>query len=243
MKLIPLGTSGAFPEQGRSAAGFLLRSQKADILMDCGNGTLSRLQKYADPRSLGGILLTHLHPDHTMDLYMLQVLMEFDNRGEPPIPLYGPEGTWERLLSYLPKEEGFRRAFDIRSYPDERFELSGMSIMAFGALHPGNSHSLRIEGEHTLFYTGDTGFSRSLAEAAYDARMLLAECTFLNEHGSVDYHLIPQEAGELAHAARADKLVLTHFWPGTDREKAKAEAAEFFSGEIIIAQEDEELEV
>jgi hypothetical protein len=31
--------------------------------------------------------------------------------------------------------------------------------------------------------------------------------------------------------------MLTHFWPGNDRARARAEAAETFSGEILLAEE------
>jgi ribonuclease BN (tRNA processing enzyme) len=31
--------------------------------------------------------------------------------------------------------------------------------------------------------------------------------------------------------------LLTHFWPGNDREQSRAEAASVFSGEILLADE------
>jgi hypothetical protein len=31
--------------------------------------------------------------------------------------------------------------------------------------------------------------------------------------------------------------MLTHFWPGNDRERSRSAAAEAFSGEILVADE------
>jgi ribonuclease BN (tRNA processing enzyme) len=31
--------------------------------------------------------------------------------------------------------------------------------------------------------------------------------------------------------------MLTHFWPGNDRDRSLAEAAEVFTGEVLIANE------
>ena len=46
------------------------------------------------------------------------------------------------------------------------------------------------------------------------------------------------DAGQAAHAAGAGRLLLTHFWPGNDRHQSQAEAAEEFTGPILIADED-----
>ncbi|HEY3004441.1 MAG TPA: MBL fold metallo-hydrolase [Kribbellaceae bacterium] len=45
------------------------------------------------------------------------------------------------------------------------------------------------------------------------------------------------EAGEWAAKARARRLLLTHFWPGSDRAVSVAEAAAGFGGEILAAEE------
>lgn len=41
----------------------------------------------------------------------------------------------------------------------------------------------------------------------------------------------------MAAAARARRLMLTHFWPGNDRQASRAAAAEVFAGEILLAEE------
>jgi ribonuclease BN (tRNA processing enzyme) len=50
-------------------------------------------------------------------------------------------------------------------------------------------------------------------------------------------NLTSREAGEAAAAAAADRLMLTHFWPGNDRDRSRAAAAAVFSGEVLLADE------
>jgi ribonuclease BN (tRNA processing enzyme) len=38
-------------------------------------------------------------------------------------------------------------------------------------------------------------------------------------------------------AARASRLMLTHFWPGNDRQASQSAAAAEFTGEILLAGE------
>lgn len=50
-------------------------------------------------------------------------------------------------------------------------------------------------------------------------------------------HLTAREAGEAAAAADARRLMLTHFWPGNDRERSRESAGEVFDKEILLADE------
>lgn len=51
-------------------------------------------------------------------------------------------------------------------------------------------------------------------------------------------HLRAHEAGQAAASAGAERLLLSHFWPGNDREASRAAAADAFPGEILLAEED-----
>jgi ribonuclease BN (tRNA processing enzyme) len=50
-------------------------------------------------------------------------------------------------------------------------------------------------------------------------------------------HLSDREAGEAAAAAGAKRLLLTHFWPESDRERSRMAAAEVFAGGVLLAEE------
>jgi ribonuclease BN (tRNA processing enzyme) len=119
----------------------------------------------------------------------------------------------------------------------------------------------------TVSYTGDTGRAAALAELARDADLLIADATYQAAQvgdtctgdpgttatgsgtgGTAEASLPPGisppllnltalDAGRVAAAARASRLLLTHFWPGSDREASRKEAAGAFGGQILLATE------
>jgi ribonuclease BN (tRNA processing enzyme) len=96
----------------------------------------------------------------------------------------------------------------------------------------------------TLAYTGDTGPDPALAELGRDADLYIVDATDRWQQASIpprtsgpSMNLTSREAGEAAAAAGARRLLLTHFWPGNDRNSSRAAAAETFPGEILIADE------
>ncbi len=50
-----------------------------------------------------------------------------------------------------------------------------------------------------------------------------------------------RDAGKAAAAAGARRLLLTHFWPGNDRQAARTAAAAVFPGEVLLAEEGMEI--
>jgi ribonuclease BN (tRNA processing enzyme) len=63
---------------------------------------------------------------------------------------------------------------------------------------------------------------------------LLAECS-LPEAMALDIHLTPERAGDLARAARAQRLVLTHFYPSVENSDPARAAAGRFDGPVSAA--------
>lgn len=71
IKVTLLGTGVGIPQPGRSQSAILVEAEKP-LLLDCGAGTLLRLdQAGIDVENLEVVLLTHLHLDHVSDLLAL----------------------------------------------------------------------------------------------------------------------------------------------------------------------------
>jgi ribonuclease BN (tRNA processing enzyme) len=87
-----------------------------------------------------------------------------------------------------------------------------------------------------LVYTGDTGPSPALAQWAAGCDLLLAECS-LPESQALDFHLTPERAGELASAAGAKRLVLTHFYPPVENTDPARAAGRRFPGPVVAARD------
>jgi ribonuclease BN (tRNA processing enzyme) len=92
-------------------------------------------------------------------------------------------------------------------------------------------------GSSDLGYTGDTGPAADLAPFFRGVGVLVAEATLLEptseptaERGS----LTAAEAGELATAAGAEALVLTHMWEEIGFATYRERAAAAFPGEVVM---------
>jgi ribonuclease BN (tRNA processing enzyme) len=73
MRLVVVGCAGSYPGPDSPASCYLLEEQDGAgrtwrILLDLGSGALGALHRYADPLAVDAVFLSHLHPDHCMDL-------------------------------------------------------------------------------------------------------------------------------------------------------------------------------
>ena len=250
-QLVVLGSCGAWPEPGRACSGFVLEHAGFRVVMDLGYGTLARLLTLIDSRVGAGIdavIITHKHPDHMLDLHGLFRARWFGDRDADPIPLYAPDGVVQRLqgLEEEDDEGAILEVFDWHPLPVERaydvgpFELRSRSLPHFV---PNAGVRLTADGL-TVAYTGDTGPDPGIAELAHVADLFIAEASDRRQRtdtppaaGGQRMHLSAHDAGAAAQAAGAKRLLLTHFWPGNDREASRVEATAVFDGEVLVADE------
>jgi len=252
--LIVLGSCGAWPEPGRACSGFVVESDGFRVVVDLGYGTLSRLLAYVGTTNAAGIdavLVTHRHADHAADLHGLFRARWFGARRAGPIPLYSPAGVIEMLVSMEEDPEQSRsnleQVFDWHPLPHSDYDVGPLRLRSFALPHWVPNAGIRLECEQfTVAFTGDCGPDPALAELGRDADLYVVEATdreFGDEQaqGTADrqpkFHLNAREAGQAAREARARRLLLTHFWPGNDREKSLAAAATVFHGPIALAEE------
>jgi ribonuclease BN (tRNA processing enzyme) len=243
-----LGGCGAWPEPGRACSGFLLEHEGFRIVLDLGYGTLSRLLTILGSTTAAGldaVVATHDHPDHVVDLHGLFRARLYDGQKLPRISLYAPETVLDRVAGL---EDGDRslteRVFAWQPLPAEAYDVGPFHLESWSLPHYVPNAGVRLSTpELVVAYTGDTGPDRALAEVGRDADLFIVDAT--DRHQGADkppgaqrrMNLTAREAGESATAAGARRLMLTHFWPGNDRGRARAAAAEEFSGEILIANE------
>lgn len=238
MKLTILGTCGAFAEKNRACSGYLVDTGKTKLLLDLGPGTLSNLQNHIKASELNAIVFSHMHPDHFTDIYSLRYLMEFVVKPDKPLDVWGTPGFENIILRLLPDSEStFRQLFNFRPI-DDSFSVGDITIDTSHGTHPVENLMMRLHtGDRSLTYTGDTGYNDELIDLACDTDLLLSECTFLSDGPDPLTHLRTIDIGKIAEKAGAKALVLTHFWPGTDRLHAGREVATEFSGDISVASE------
>ncbi len=255
MKLTVLGCWAPYPRAGGACSGYLVQSGSQNILIECGNGVMSNLQKYIDFRSLDAVVISHFHPDHYMDLFCLRHAVSGARRAgndQRPLPLYLP-GEPEKAFSEISR---FTDAFDLRPVETlprlqqngaETFQavIGEVSINFIRTDHPLKTFAMVVSGEGRLFYSADTKWAENLIAVAAGADLALCEASVIEqdrEYTSVG-HLTAKQAGELAHEAGAGQLVITHFWPEYSLDTIIAEAQEGFRGAVIPAREGLQIQV
>lgn len=260
MKLTAIGTSGSFPGPGNPASSYLLTTdgrQPSRIVIDMGSGALGGLQRYVDTADIDAVVLSHLHPDHCLDLTGLYVARSYDPRyftagaTLPRLPVYGPAGTAARLHAAYDVAPGkspnagtahptdLSTVFDFSTMSDgQGFTVAGLDCTPYLVDHPVETYAVRVRAESgaTLCYSGDTDYCDGLLHAAAGADVFLCEAAFQEGRDDVrGIHLTGKRAGIAAREAGVARLVLTHIPPWTDPHVVAAEAAAEFSGPLEVA--------
>lgn len=235
MRLTVLGCSGSGPGPDGAASSYLVEHDGCRLLLDLGSGAFGALQRHLDPRELDAIVLSHLHPDHCLDLCPLVVQHRYAAPDRPPrLPLLGPAGTHDRIAAaYDPGvRTGLRDVFDVAALTAGERELGPFRLRFERVDHPVETYAVRVTaGGRTLTYSGDTGISAALVGLAAGSDLLLCEASFHEgEPHPPGLHLTGREAGEHAARAGVGRLLVTHVPPWQDAGRIGAEAAAAFDG-------------
>ncbi|MCX3064006.1 MBL fold metallo-hydrolase [Streptomyces beihaiensis] len=242
MKLTVVGCSGSFPSVESACSSYLVEADGFRLLLDMGNGALGELQRHCGLYDLDAIFLSHLHADHCIDMLAYFVVRYYRHDGGrcAPIPVYGPEGTEQRLTTAhadAPSPSAFSEVFDFRTVKPGSYEIGPFSVRTEAVCHPVESYAIRVEhGGRALTYSGDTGPCPALDELAADTDLFLCEAAFTHGKESIPaLHLNGREAGESARHAGAKRLVLTHIPPWTDPQVNLADARAVYGGPVELA--------
>jgi ribonuclease BN (tRNA processing enzyme) len=240
VELITLGTSAAAPAAGEATAGHLVRHAEGAILLDCGSGVLAALLEVIDLPQLHAIVISHLHPDHYLDLVPLRYAVAYGNAEHGPRVFLPPGGdVFLKQLGYAIRGQTtfFHDVLALAEYdPDAPLAVAGFHLRFQRTRHDVPCFAIAVEGAARLVYTADTGPSEEVARFVAGADLLLCEATYPAEADPAvtAAHLRTVEAGELGR--RAQRLVLTHFWPGYDREQLRQQAAAARGGPVELAR-------
>jgi ribonuclease BN (tRNA processing enzyme) len=239
MQLTVIGCSGSFPGPDSPASCYLLEAEGFRLVIDMGNGALGVLQRYAQLFSVDAVCLSHLHADHCIDLSSYWVARQYAPEGpRPPIPVYGPQATTDRIAGICGENaESIRARFDVRQLSPQTLQIGPFRVTTERMNHPVETFGFRVEhAGWTVAYSADTGQTDALVRLAQDADLLLSEASFQDaENNPPDLHLTARQAGEYATRAGAGQLVLTHLVPWYDRDRSLAQAAETYCGPLSAA--------
>lgn len=244
MRLTVLGSCASQPGPGEACSGYLVSSGDTHVMLDCGSGTLGPLQRHVSLEDLRAIVVSHLHPDHYIDLVALRYGRTYGVAGARPIDVYLPPGGiahLERVAAALSSTTPFwDGALTLHEYePDVPLALGALTVRPHEVRHGIRSFGMRVDdGERLLAYTSDTVPCEELETLAEGAHTLLAESTLAGgspSHHDPQTHLSAHDAAGIAARGGVERLVLTHFWYTADRALAVAEASTSFGGDVQTA--------
>jgi ribonuclease BN (tRNA processing enzyme) len=229
-----LGCSGMYATTERAASGYFLETKNKRVWIDAGSGSWAHLQEYCDWRDLDAIVLSHRHPDHTTDVFQVFHARQYgDPEPKPRIPLYGPQETIDRLLTFV---QEFGDSFDLNPIdPESVIEIGDARLSFVRMAHPAVTLGIRIENEGSvLAYSADTGASADFKALAHHANIFVCEATFQNSDDEWEGHLRASSAGQIAAEQGCDRLILTHLPPGRDLS-ASLEQAQSTATDVTVA--------
>ena len=239
MQLTVLGSYGPYPAPGGACSGYLLEHEGSKILLDCGNGVLSRLQKYIKPWEVEAILLSHLHADHISDLFILKYALDMA-RGKQIIS--------DGVKLYLPKEPveesqriPYKEVYQMNYLdPEEDITIGPFHITFLPTVHPLDCLAMKIKCvDKTLVYSGDTEYFPQLEQFAAGCDLFLCEANFQDDdiEASRRNHLSARQAAEIAQKGEVKKLLLTHLPAEKDAEVSLKEAKSAFAQAELVREE------
>lgn len=250
MKVTIVGCSGSFAGPDSPASSYLVQVEHAgrtfNVVFDLGNGSLGALQRHICLDDLDAVLLTHLHPDHCVDLCGLYVTRRYRPSGPftRRLPVHGPSGTPERLVQMYHGIEpaGMSSQFEVHVLQSAQpVGVGPLTVTPYRVNHPVEAFGFRIEAEgRVLAYSGDTDACPALTPLFTGADLVLADAAFIDGRDDVDgIHLSGSRAAKAAiEAGGVGRLMLTHIPPWNDRSVCRAQAAALWPGEVELAEPD-----
>lgn len=248
MRLIVLGAGPSYTDvPGGIGSAYLVEHAGHAVLLDLGHGSFSGLASAWEPSALDAVVISHLHPDHFIDLVALRHYLRYEFDPPRRVRVLGPAGLAGRLDA-LHAETGFSAAtLDIEAIGGPSTRTIGPFTLQAGLVtHTVESYGFRVStgAGPGLIYSGDCGRAGDLANLVRPGDTLLSEVSF--GPGPVPagaFHLDAPAVGSLASATAAGQVLLTHIHMGLDRDATVAAVKAHFGGPAQLVSPGDSFEV
>jgi ribonuclease BN (tRNA processing enzyme) len=241
MELLVVGSGAAYPDRPGTASSTYVVSDGDDRLcLDLGQGGFAGLAGRLEPSTLSAVVISHLHPDHFIDLVALRHYLRYEF--EPPrrLRVLAPAGLAGRLDGLL-AEPGFAaEALDIEGRHEGTTRVGRFVLESRLVTHTDESYAVRVSladepSAPGLVYTGDCGRADDVAPLIRRGDTLLSEVAFGAGPVPVgDLHLDGPAVGELAAATRPSRVLLTHLQMRRDPAATLAAVRARYEGAVLL---------
>jgi ribonuclease BN (tRNA processing enzyme) len=144
LRLTVIGPGPAYTRRrGRTSSCYLVRGGGSAVVLDMGHGSFAALGALLDPRTLDAIFISHLHPDHHIDLVPMRHYLKFGCSMAAKVPLHAPEGIRARYDA-LNDEPGFLDALPGPPLVAGRLPIGALTVEAKRVTHTDSSYAFRV---------------------------------------------------------------------------------------------------
>jgi len=262
VRLTIIGAGPAYTNRrGAAASSYLLEATAAEggpatLLLDLGQGAFANLAATIEPSGLTAILISHLHPDHFIDLVSLRHYLKWEFAPPRRAAVLAPAGLSERLDA-LDGSAGFTaEALDVERLAEGQIRLGPFVVEAGRVTHTNESYAFRVSigsggtssgnGHMTagLVYSGDCARADDFVPLIRPGDTLLSEATSGGRPVPPGArHIAATDAAAAATSGNAARLLLTHILASSSRAETLSAAQSAFAGDIRLVLEGESFEI
>lgn len=236
MKITVIGVWGSYPDANGASAGYLVQTDKINLLLDCGSGVLSLLQNHLNLEDLDAVILSHYHGDHIADVRSLQyataALTNLQKR-KKTLEIHGiNQEPYFNNLNY----GNYCKASEIDN--NTSLNMGDITINFASSTHSMPCLAVKIQqGDKSFVFTGDTEWNEEIINLSKNTDVLISECSlYNNEFGKISGHLTAGEAGKIASMAGVKKLILSHLPHHGNHNELVNQAKAEFNKEVELAK-------
>jgi ribonuclease BN (tRNA processing enzyme) len=208
------------------------------LLLDCSAAVPARMAQERLPwPELDAIWISHFHMDHCGGLGPLLAGIKHSKQMQQrtkPLKIYGPNGT-RQLIDRFNDVHNFKlyqQPFPVSVVDIEEADLfeimPSVEAVSIPTPHTSESRAIRIRDRDgtSIVYSGDTGFSESVASFAVGVDLFLLECAFVRDK-TKDKHIELAEAVYMIRKSGCERAMLTHFYPEWDEVDFRTEVEKY----------------
>lgn len=246
MELTVIGCGPAYSrKRGSTGSCYLISTAGTPatrIVLDLGHGTFANLGAELDPAGLDAVVVSHLHPDHFIDLVPLRHYLRYECDPPARMRVIAPAALGERLDA-LHDDPGFT-AGSLDAEPLQAgagTSVGHFTIETVPVTHGGDARAIRVSdatrsGAPGLVYSGDCGRATDLDALIRAGDTLLIEVSYgADEVPEGALHLEVRSVAALAASTGVGQLILVHLMDGHDPDATVQAARALYDGPVVLA--------
>ena len=232
--------------QGATGAAYLVEAADTAILLDLGQGSFPRLTAAIEPSRLDAVVVSHLHPDHFIDLVPLRLYLTYEFDPPRRVRVLGPAGLADRIDAVHARPGFTAEALDCVQLGAGGREIGGVAVESRLVTHTEESYATRLSlpDRPGLVYSGDCGVAEDLAPLIRPGDTLLVEISFgVGPVPPGAGHLDAPAIARLARETGPGQIMLTHLQMGFDPDEAIRVVAEATPAPVRLVEPGDRFEV